>query len=301
MNSEKPILVGYDGSQSGDRALHWALDEARLRSLPVTILHAQPSEVVTSGPGMGYYDPDGSARLAAEALLAEARTKAQDWAPEVVVRTRLDADPPAVALLDAMAGASLVVVGSRGRGGFSELLVGSTSLHTATHGRVPVVVVVRGDASGAEGPEAGRIVVGVDGSEASQDALQLAFDEAVLRHVGLTAIRAWRSEFFDSTGAKGGAIPAHVEDEALMPGELTALHDSIAPWRDKHPDVDERARLVHGDAAQSLVEAARGAELLVVGSRGRGGFRSLLLGSVSHAVLHHATCPVAVVRTLANV
>ncbi len=299
MNSDKPILVGYDGSESGQRALRWALDEARLRHLAVTVLHAQPSEAVLTGLGMGYYDPDGNGREAAEALLGDARAKAERWAPDVKVRTRLDADPPAVALLDAMNEASMVVVGSRGHGGFAELLVGSTSLHAATHGRVPVVVV-RGDGTGPEGPEAGRVVVGVDGSEAAQDALRTAFEEAEVRKVGLTAVRAWRSPYFDSTGAKGGAIPAHVEDEVVVPGERTILHDCVAQWHAKHPDVDVRERLVHGDAAAALVDAAHGAELLVVGSRGRGGFRSLLLGSVSHAVLHHATTPVVVVRTLAS-
>jgi nucleotide-binding universal stress UspA family protein len=194
---------------------------------------------------------------------------------------------------------SLVVVGSRGRGGFNELLVGSTSLHTATHARVPVVVV-RGDPTGAEGPETGRIVVGVDGSEAAQDALKVAFEEAELRGVGLTAVRAWKSMFFDSAGGKGGTVPVQVEDETVVPRELTALHDSVAVWRTKHPGVDVREHVVHGDAAWALVEAGRGAEMLVVGSRGRGGFRSLLLGSVSHALLHHATCPVVVVRTLAS-
>ena len=298
MNGDKPILVGYDGSSSSERALHWALDEARRRHLAVTVLHAQPSDGVLTGLGMGYYNPDGDLRLEAEALLAEAARTAHDWAPDVVTTTRLDSRPPAVALLDAMGDAEMVVVGSRGNGGFTELLVGSTSLHTATHGKVPVVVV-RADPTGLEGPEAGRIVVGVDGSDAAQDALRVAFDEAELRHVGVTAVRGWESGYFDTAGSKSGAIPLHVEEEVVLPGERAALEESVAPWRSKHPDVDVRTELVHGDAAGALVKAAGGAELLVVGSRGRGGFRSLLLGSVSHAVLHHATCPVVVVRTAA--
>ena len=299
MNGDKSMLVGYDGSASSERALHWALDEARRRHLSVTVVHGQPFDGPLTAMGMGYYNPAGDLRLEAETLLAEAASKAHDWAPDVVTTTRLDTRPPAVALLDAMAGAEMVVLGSRGNGGFGELLVGSTSLHTATHGTVPVVIV-RADPTGAEGPEAGRVVVGVDGSEAAQDALRVAFDEAELRHVGVTAIRAWESGYFDAAGAKSGAIPLHVEEELVVPGELAALHDSMALWRTKYPDVDVRELLVHGDAAGVLVKAASGAELLVVGSRGRGGFRSLLLGSVSHAVLHHATCPVVVVRTAAT-
>src|SRR5207244_778198 len=131
--------------------------------------------------------------------------------------------------------------------------VGSTSLHVATHASVPVVVL-RTNQSVTDGPEAGRVVVGVDGSDASQDALRFGFGEAQTRGVGLTAIRAWYSTYFDSPGGKGGAIPAHVENQVFVPEETAALHDEVASWSAKYPDVDVREHVVHASAAQVLVD-----------------------------------------------
>jgi nucleotide-binding universal stress UspA family protein len=296
MYSEKPVLGGYDGSPSSELALRWAVDEARRRHLPLTVLHAASPDIPLTGMGLGYYQPEGDSGLhEGEQLLAEAKATVAEIAPDLPVRTRMVASAPAVALLDAMTGASVIVLGSRGLDGFSELLVGSTSLHVATHATVPVVVV-HADEAVTAGAEAGRVVVGVDGSDGAQDALAFAFDEACLRGIGLTAVRAWRSDYFDSTGAKGGAIPVGVETNLFVPEATEELHKAVAGWRDKYPDVNVRERVVHAAPAKALVECARGAQLLVVGSRGRGGFRSLLLGSVGHAVLHHATCPVAVLR-----
>jgi nucleotide-binding universal stress UspA family protein len=301
MNRDKAVLVGYDGSVSSRFALRWALDEARLRHLPVTVLHADTPDVVLNSLGMGFYEPVTEAPSGTgTSALAEALALAAEWAPDVSVHQRLVPSSPAVGVLDAMPDASLIVLGTRGLDGFAELLVGSTSLHVATHATVPVVVVRAQDEVPA-GPEAGRVVIGVDGSDAAQDALAFGFEEAELRGVGVTAVRAWYSDYFDSSGAKGGAIPLNVETEVIVPTETAALADAVAGWRNKYPDVDVRERVVHGIAAHALVDAARGAELLVVGSRGRGGFRSLLLGSVSHAVMHHATSPVAVVRPFATV
>jgi nucleotide-binding universal stress UspA family protein len=299
MFTDKPVLVGYDGSPSSELALHWAADEARRRRLPLRILHAATPDLVMSGIGMGYYQPDfGDQGSTSETLLTDARTQVARRTPDVHVSTRLIASAPAAALLDGMSDASVVVIGSRGLDAFAELMVGSTSLHVVTRATVPVVVVRRNEKI-PTGPEAGRVVVGVDGSDNSQDALAFGFEEACLRGVGLTAVRAWYSEYFDSPGGKGGTIPGSVEAEEFVPAERGALHESVAAWAEKYPSVDLREILVHARAAKALVTAATGAELLVVGSRGRGGFRSLLLGSVSDAALHHATCPVAVVRPFA--
>jgi nucleotide-binding universal stress UspA family protein len=296
MYSDKPVLVGYDGSPSSELALRWGADEARRRHLPLTVLHAAPADLPLTGLGLGYYTPETDSGLVeGEQRLAEAKAKVAEFAPDLSVRTRMVASAPAVALLDAMHEASVIVVGSRGLDGFSELLVGSTSLHVATHAIVPVVVL-RADEGAAVGAEAGRVVVGVDGSEGAQDALAFGFDEACLRGIGLTAVRAWHSDYYDSSGAKGGDIPVEVENDLFVPDATEDLRKAVAGWRDKYPDVNVRERVVHAAAAKALVECAHGAELMVVGSRGRGGFRSLLLGSVGHAVLHHATCPVAVVR-----
>jgi nucleotide-binding universal stress UspA family protein len=190
------------------------------------------------------------------------------------------------------------VLGRRGLGRFAELVVGSTSLHVATHGGCPVVVVPlpRRPETPVTGPEGGRVVVGVDGSPASVEAIGFAFDWASMHGVGLTAVHAWYSDYYDQVGGKGGAIPLSVEVELFQGDELRLLSEALAGWREKYPEVDVRQLVVHGHPAEALMDASVGARLVVVGSRGRGGFRSLLLGSVSHAVLHHATSPVAVVR-----
>ena len=208
MHSDKAVLVGYDGSSQSRLALRWALDEARRRRLPVTILHADIPDVLLNGLSMGYYEPTGDARQAeGQALLTDAAALAAEWAPGVSVSPMLVAASPANAVLGALGDASVVVLGSRGLDGFRELLIGSTSLQVATHATVPVVVT-RTNEDVPAGPEAGRVVVGVDGSEAAQDALRFGFDEASLRGVGITAIRAWHSAYFESRGAKGGSIPS---------------------------------------------------------------------------------------------
>ena len=188
----------------------------------------------------------------------------------------------------------MLVVGSRGLGGFTGLLLGSTGIQLATHSVCPVVVVRPPDDAATAGAEAGRVVVGVDGSPASEAAVAFAFEQAAWRGVGLTAVMAWDMAYLDVPG-RVGSIPEGV----LTAGQEAAqasLGESLAGWREPYPDIDVRARTDMGNAARVLLDASPGACLLVMGSRGRGGFGSLLLGSVSHAVLHHAHCPVAVVR-----
>lgn len=260
------------------------------------MLYAEYSEDYGLGLSRGYvHIEDDGGVPAGQAVLAEAVTFCSQYAPEVAHSEMLVSARPAQAILDAASGASSVVMGSRGLGSLAELVVGSTSFAVATHAEVPVVVV-RSPSAETAGADAARVVVGVDGSDSSEKALQYALDEAAVRGTGVTAVRAWRAAFFDGLSAKGGAIPAHVEDAVVVPTEITALRESLEPWLAKYPDVDVRQEVVHAEAADALSAASAGAALMVVGSRGRGGFRSLLLGSVSHAVLHHANCPVAVVR-----
>jgi nucleotide-binding universal stress UspA family protein len=187
----------------------------------------------------------------------------------------------------------MVVVGSRGLAGFTELLVGSTVVQLVSHAPCPVVVV-RSLPYLTPGDEAGRVIVGVDGSPSSDETLAFAFEEASLRGQGLTAVHAWHVPFME-VPSRGDVydveLAAGVEAESR-----SHVAGALAPWRDKYPDVDVRQLVVHGDPVQTIVEASTGAALTVVGSRGRGGFRNLLLGSVSHGVVHHARSAVAVVR-----
>lgn len=288
--SGKPVVVGYDGSDTSRQALDWALSTAHRRSLPVIVVHAftLPLPPVPLAPG--YVGPDESGlRANAEAILAEAVSHAESIMPDVEVSTRLVTAPAALALLDVVSDAEMVVVGSRGLDGFSELLVGSTGVQVATHAPCPTVVI-RPETKVEPGSEAGRVVVGVDGSPLSEQALAFGFEEASLRGVGLTALHAW-----DTKRSEPVVAPSSLADDAVG-DETRAVSESLAGWREKFPDVDVRVVVVRQNAAAALVKASAGAELLVVGSRGRGGFKSLLLGSVSHAALHHAHCPITVVR-----
>ncbi len=182
---------------------------------------------------------------------------------------------------------ALTVVGSRGRNGFASLVLGSVSHQIATHAAGPVLVV-RGR-SDATGP----VVVGADGSAGAEEALRFAFEEAAIRGIGVLAVRAYRP----AEPPWGiGELP-YVEDaNERREAERVALTEDVAPWQEKFPDVPVETVALDGHPAEVLAGVSGRASLLVVGTRGRGGFASLLLGSVGVAVLHHAECPVLIAR-----
>ena len=292
-SATRPVVVGVDGSAVSAAVLQWAVDEALERRSPLCVVHAldQPHSAAFVRANPVFV---GEERRAAEEVLDTAVERARSIAPDLDVRSVLEVGPPAVVLLRQAAAAALVVLGSRGRGGFSCLLLGSTSLHVATHAPGDVVVLrpppdyPASDTSA--GPSRGRIVVGTDGSPSSGGALRYAFSRARHRGLGVTALRAWRSPaiYVD--------VPSSLKWEQAEKDVQALLSENLAPWREQYPEVDVVRKTVLGNAGSALVEESVGAELLVVGSRGRGGFDGLLLGSVSHAVLHHAQCPVAVAR-----
>lgn len=289
-----PVVVGLDGSDGALAALDWAADEAARRDLPLRVVHAWsiPLPPVPMGPAV-VGPSDEALKDAAQELLDEAVSRVREQRPEVDVTGVLQTSPPATALLHEAREAELVVVGSRGLDSFSELLIGSVSVQVATHAPCPVAVVHVPKEGVVPGPDAGRVVVGIDGSELSLGAVRQAFRTASLRRAGLTIVHAWAAPNFD---APGTAVPTALVLEEVEQDELRAMAETVAGLREQYPDVTVEQRLVHGKASKVLIDASRGAELIVVGSRGRGGFASLLLGSVSHAVLHHAQCPVLVVR-----
>ncbi len=294
--TRKSIVVGYDGSHTSVEALRWALNNAEQRGVDVLVVHvlAVPAAVM---PGYGAVTepaPETYTTFARQ-LLHEAEVMAAEQAPEVTTTTLLVNGFPGSGLLSSLENADRVVLGSRGLGTFSELLLGSVSLELASRAPCPVVVI-RPGVEGVQGStEASRVVVGVDGSPPSEGALGVAFEEASLRRVGLTALQAWAHPLYDNPG-HGAPLPENVIVDTFAGEEMRWLSEQLAGWREKFPDVDVRQVVAHGSAAGVLSAASAGADLLVVGSRGRGGFRTLLLGSVSHAVLHHAHCPVMVVR-----
>jgi nucleotide-binding universal stress UspA family protein len=183
--------------------------------------------------------------------------------------------------------AAMVVLASRGLGGFSGMLVGSVAVQVSAHGQCPVVVVK------GEWGRPGPVVVGVDGSPAGGRAVGFAFEFASFAGLPLTAVQAYR---FPVTGEPGDMLPLVYDVDQLAEEEAAVLGEALAGWRERFPDVPVRSAVTRARPARALVDASEQAGIVVVGSRGRGGFTGLLLGSVSHAVLHHASCPVAIVR-----
>lgn len=280
-----PVLVGVDGSAASLRAVDLAAREAALRRCRLRVVHAfiWPYLHVPVHPAP-LLPPDGALRRQAERIVAEAVARARAAAPGTEVSGEVvDGAAPAV-LLDRARGAVLAVIGDRGLDEFTGMLVGSVAGHLATHAPCPVLVS-RGTAD-----PAAPVLVGVDGSPANAPAVGFAFEQAALRGVPLTALHAWTRP----ASADPSDMPPLVYDRAATE-QTRMLEGTLAGWREKYPDLPVRGVVVHEGVRRALIDASGRAQLVVVGSRGHGGFAGLLLGSVSHAVLHHAACPVAVV------
>ena len=281
----RPIIVGYDASSDSRAALRWALDEADRIQLPVRVVHVFNWYVgpswLASGPSAW---PDTEARAETYAMLADVVEEAHRTHPQVAVDSPVLDGPTQVSLRDASANAALVVIGARGTEGFAELLIGSTAVSVSTRAHCPVVVV-RTDTAGAHGD----VVVGVDGSPASRLALEFAFDRAAVYQVGLRAIQCW-------TPPSTRYVPHGLDLATIARAIHGELDDMVAEWRQKFPQVNVLTQVLTGAAAGHLVAASADATLVVVGSRGRGAVSGTFLGSVSQALIHHAHCPVAIVR-----
>ncbi|RFS83539.1 universal stress protein [Actinomadura spongiicola] len=283
MNTEPitGVVVGYDGSEGSVRALEWAADEARARGVPLSVLHAWGA--YHGGP---VAVPVLDLQEIAEETLNGALEHARKVAPDLKVRAVLKRWPAPASLIEASRSADLIVLGPRGLGGFAGLVLGSVGAQVAAHAACPVIIV-RGALDQGQTP--GRVIVGVDGSAASRAALSMGFAEADARGLSLSAVVAW-----DPVSAKG--LPPLVDESGLREATETALARLMIPLRELHPGVDVKIAVVIGAPREVLIAASEGASLLVVGSRGLGGFRGLVLGSVGHALVHHAPCPVAVVH-----
>jgi len=285
-----PVVVGFEGNE-GHAALEWAAKEAIARSAPLTVLHAYSPEV--SFPwGYDYAVPTGDLQQLAEqastnaaGVLADAASYLRDRHPELLVSTSLATASAAASLVLASEECSTLVVGKRASHHWPQSL-GSVSLAVAAHAACPVVVVP----IAAEQARTQEVVVGVESSPECADAIGFAFAYASSRGVGLTAVHCW---WVDLSVLPPSMI-AHWND--IDANEQAAVDAALAPWAARYPQVEVTRVMAAPDPATALCAASEGAELLVVGSRGRGGFASLLLGSVSRKVLQHATCPVAVVR-----
>jgi nucleotide-binding universal stress UspA family protein len=287
-----PVIVGVDGSASSLGAVDAAAREARLRGAPLRVVHAfgHPSAHLPSGAPP--WNPAGhSLEPMVEGALARAEQRAHAVAPGIEV-TRSVVAGEALAVLEIESRtAALAVVGSRGLSSFTGLLLGSTAVHLAAHGHCPLMVV-----RGRPDP-AGPVLLAVDGSKVGEEGVGFAFAEAALREAPLVALHVWNTWSERAYEGPGDPLTAVVADaERLREAEQHLLDEAVARWQEVYPQVAVERRLVRSRVRPALIDASQDAQLVVTGARGRGGFTGLLLGSVSQALLHHAHCPVAVVR-----
>jgi nucleotide-binding universal stress UspA family protein len=286
---QQPVVVGYDGSPAADKAVAWAAAEAVRLHAELRLVYVLALPMVSTPMGFAAPLETEPLRHAARKLLREVVERIHTDHPALTVRLSVEFGGTSGVLLQEATEAQLVVLGSRGLGEFRDLVAGSVSAHVATHADCPVVVV---PASWWPGARSG-VVVGLDGSATSTAAIDFAFEQAQTRNAALTAVLAWRDPV--RTGP-GDLLPLVYDLDALQQESTAVLAESVAGHAEKYPDVEVTQELIHGHADDVLIDAARSAELLVVGSRGRGAFRGLLLGSTSRALVHHAPCPIAVVR-----
>jgi len=294
------VVVGTDGSEHARHALRWAVKEAQLRNahLSVVLVWSPPGAMSSLGPvtaPINFSEWEQSAKAALEADVADAVTTTGIAEPDL--SAEVVQGHPTQALLDRAAGADLLVVGSRGRGGFRGLLLGSVSQQCATHSEVPVAVV----RFESPLPDNRDVVVGVDGSEESAAALRFAIQEATRRHAHLVVANGW---WVDSPHSTQDALPFVTIDgrelEHRSQELMERMLDDAALTLGRRVD-DVELKAVESSPTQALVQQTDRAGLLVVGSRGRGGLAGLLLGSVSQQCLQHAYCAVVVVPPSAEI
>ena len=287
----KPIIVGTDGSEDSMRAVEWAAREAALRGSPLRI-------VSVSQPLVSWHQPQGTrgapakgAHQSCACALASAAERAAQLEPALALDTQLLSGRPARTLAETTADASMLVIGSRGAGGFAAIVLGSVSRYAATHGLCPVVVR-RQETTSVDR----EIVVGVGDPDQSAAALGFAFEEASLRNARLTVAHAWSCYLPAPGHARTGTAAewAAANSRHLCAGTGAGLQDMLAGWQEKYPAVETSTKIMHAHPAHLLTGASAWADLVVLGRRTSGPDGSGV-GSVIHAVLHHARGPIAVV------
>jgi nucleotide-binding universal stress UspA family protein len=283
------ILVGVDGSKESDAAVRWAAKEATIRDVPITLMHVIAPVVVNWPVGSLQasctdWQEENARRVIEQAQTTLHASVGDSELPEAHTEVR-HADF-ATTLVGASRQAKMVVVGSRGLSAIGRLLLGSVSSGLVHHAHCPVVIVHADEAQAAD--HKSPVLLGIDGSPASEAATALAFDEASRRGVDLVALHAWSDV---------GVFPILGMDWHKYEDEgHEVLAERLAGWQEQYPDVHVRRRIVCDQPARWLIDESQQAQLVVVGSHGRGGFTGMRLGSVSSAVAQAAKSTVIVVR-----
>ncbi|MGJ6969378.1 universal stress protein [Streptosporangium sp. G11] len=281
----EPIVVGVDGSTSSLQAVTWAAQEAALRKAPLRLVHAalRWAYDVPLVPQPAHWGPTEEA--ACKKLLHQAAEQARSDAPTLTITTEILDGNAAEAIATAAETAQLIVVGHRGLGGFTELLLGSVSHDLAARSPCPTVIVNR-----LRTTQDTEIAVGVTGRTDQDPLLEFAFNEAALRRRPLRAVHAWTHP---TTRAPGDMQPLVYDIEDIGNEEARLLAESLGGWRERFPDVTLIEHVVHKHPGKALIDASETAELVVVGAPGR----TMFLASTVRTLLHHAQAPVAVHRT----
>lgn len=288
------IVVAVDGSDAGAAAVAWAANAAAKRSAPLKLVTAytMPQFMYADGmiPPQELYD-----QLEDEAMekINDAREIVKGFDESIEVSYYIGEATPIDLLLQLSEDADIVVMGSRGLGGLSGLVLGSVSSAVVSHAACPVVVVRKDNDVTVEN-KYGPVVVGVDGSDISRKALDYAFREADARGATLRAVHSWADAQVQTSLVGLAAVQSQLD--AMSAQERKILQDELAPMREKYPEVTVEEVVERDRPIQVLKENSDDAQLLVLGSHGRGGFRGMLLGSTSRALLQYAPCPMMVVR-----
>ncbi|MFN8101338.1 MAG: universal stress protein [Mycobacterium sp.] len=284
------VVIAVDGSPESDAAVRFGTREATLRAVPIVLLNVVSHYITSRSIGPAPLEPaySGWQQDNARDALARAENIVRASAGQLPVpemRSEVVYSAVVPALAEASKHAAMVVVGCRGRGAIGRLALGSTSTGLIHHGHGPIALVRADDAQAPD--DVAPVLVGIDGSRASVAATALAFDEASRRGVDLIALHAWSDLSYS---------PYAIADQSYEAQGHEILAERLAGWHDRYPDVTVHRQIVTDRPAHWLIDGSQQAQLVVVGSHGRGGYIGMLLGSVSTAVVHAAHCPVIVVR-----
>ncbi|WP_205873246.1 universal stress protein [Mycobacterium camsae] len=284
------VLVGVDGSPASNAAVVWAARDAELKNLQLTVVHIVNTDVATWPPmpypeTWGVWQEDEGRKVLAEAVKIAEEAVLTDR--KLNIKTDLVHSTPVSAMIEMSKDAAILVLGSAGRGAVARLLLGSVSASLVRHASCPVAIIHDEDPLMPH-PLSAPVLLGVDGSPASEAATAVAFDEASRRGVELIALHAWNDlEVVELPGLDWDKVKAQAE---------VTLAERLAGWQESYPDVRVCRVVVCDRPARQLVERSESAQLVVVGSHGRSALSGMLLGSVSNAVVHSARMPVIVVR-----